>query len=57
MIQFKVEKRGTTMDCIFCKIINKEIPSYCIYEDEYTYAFLDIAADVDGHTLVVPKSM
>ena len=43
------------MNCIFCKIINKEIPSYKIYEDEYTYAFLDIAKDVDGHTLVVPK--
>ena len=43
------------MNCIFCKIINKEIPSYKIYEDEYTYAFLDIAKDVDGHTLVIPK--
>ena len=43
------------MDCIFCKIIKGEIPSYKIYEDEYTYAFLDIAKDVDGHTLVVPK--
>lgn len=41
--------------CIFCKIINKEIPSYKIYEDEYTYAFLDIAKDIDGHTLVIPK--
>ena len=41
--------------CIFCKIINGEIPSYKIYEDEYTYAFLDIAKDVDGHTLVIPK--
>ncbi len=42
-------------DCIFCKIIKGEIPSYKIYEDEYTYAFLDIAGDVDGHTLVIPK--
>lgn len=42
-------------DCIFCKIIKGDIPSYKIYEDEYTYAFLDIAKDVDGHTLVVPK--
>lgn len=42
-------------NCIFCKIINKEIPSFKIYEDEYTYAFLDIAKDVDGHILVVPK--
>ena len=41
--------------CIFCKIINKEIPSYKIYEDDYTYAFLDISDDVIGHTLVIPK--
>lgn len=43
------------MDCIFCKIIKGEIPSYKIYEDEYTYAFLDISKDIDGHTLVVSK--
>lgn len=43
------------MDCIFCKIINQEIPSYKIYEDDYCYAFLDIAKDIDGHTLVIPK--
>ena len=42
-------------DCIFCKIVEEEIPSYKIYEDEHTYAFLDIAGDVWGHTLVVPK--
>ncbi|MCM1130653.1 MAG: HIT family protein [Roseburia sp.] len=43
------------MDCVFCKIINGELPSYKIYEDEHTYAFLDIAKDVDGHTIVIPK--
>ena len=43
------------MDCLFCKIIKGEIPCYKIYEDEYTLAFLDIAKDVDGHTLVIPK--
>ncbi len=42
-------------DCIFCKIIDGEIPSYKIYEDQYVYAFLDNAGDVYGHTLVVPK--
>lgn len=41
--------------CIFCDIIKGEIPSFKIYEDEYTYAFLDIAGDVYGHTLVIPK--
>lgn len=42
-------------DCVFCKIIKGEIPSYKIYEDDKTYAFLDIACDSYGHTLVVPK--
>lgn len=42
-------------DSIFTKIINGEIPSHKIYEDEYTYAFLDIHPTVSGHTLVVPK--
>ncbi|WP_321388257.1 HIT family protein [uncultured Enterococcus sp.] len=42
-------------DCIFCKIINQEIPSYKIYEDEIVYAFLDISQVTKGHTLVVPK--
>ena len=43
-------------NCIFCKIIKGEIPSYKIYEDEKVYAFLDIANDFYGHTLVVPKT-
>lgn len=42
-------------DCIFCKIINGEIPSYKIYEDDVVYAFLDITQVTPGHTLVVPK--
>jgi histidine triad (HIT) family protein len=41
--------------CLFCKIINQEIPSYKIYEDAHTYAFLDIFPMSKGHTLVVPK--
>ncbi|TDM07475.1 HIT family protein [Macrococcus lamae] len=41
--------------CIFCKIINGEIPAYKIYEDEHTLAFLDISQVSKGHTLVVPK--
>ena len=43
------------MDCLFCKIIKGDIPSYKIYEDEYTFAFLDIAKDTLGHTVVVSK--
>ena len=42
-------------NCIFCKIIKKEIPSYIIYEDKDTFAFLDIAPVNPGHTLVIPK--
>jgi len=42
-------------DCIFCKIIKGEIPCYKIYEDDDTLAFLDIAKEHYGHTLVVPK--
>ena len=43
------------MDCIFCKIINGEIPSYTIYEDEIVKAFLDVNPASSGHTLIVPK--
>ena len=40
---------------IFSKIIDGEIPSFKVYEDEKVYAFLDIHPSSDGHTLVVPK--
>ena len=43
------------MNCIFCKIINGEIPSYKIYEDDEVLSFLDISKDVEGHILVIPK--
>ena len=43
------------MDCVFCKIINGELPCYKIYENEYVLSFLDISNDVKGHTLVIPK--
>ena len=43
------------MASIFTKIINGDIPSFKIKEDEYFYAFLDINPLVKGHTLVVPK--
>lgn len=42
-------------ESIFTKIINGEIPSHKLYEDEHTYAFLDIHPITPGHTLVVPK--
>ncbi|MDQ0159932.1 HIT family protein [Alkalibacillus salilacus] len=42
-------------DCIFCKILDGEIPSAKIYEDDDVYAFLDISQVTEGHTLVIPK--
>lgn len=42
-------------DCLFCKIISNEIPSYKIYEDDAVLAFLDIHPMSKGHTLIVPK--
>ncbi|WP_163654433.1 HIT family protein [Listeria sp. PSOL-1] len=42
-------------DCIFCKIMNGEIPSAKVYEDEEVYAFLDLGQVTKGHTLIVPK--
>ena len=43
-------------DCIFCKIVRGEIPCHKIFEDEHVIAFLDIAKDAFGHTLVIPKT-
>lgn len=42
-------------DCIFCKIVNGDIPSYTVYEDDVVKAFLDISQVTPGHTLVIPK--
>ena len=46
---------GDIMDCVFCKIIKGEIPSYKVYEDEKILAFLDINPYAVGHTLIIPK--
>ncbi len=43
------------MDCIFCKIINNEISSYKIYENDMVFCFLDINPLSSGHTLIIPK--
>ena len=42
-------------DCIFCKIINKEIPSTIVYEDDKILAFKDINPMAPVHVLIVPK--
>ena len=43
------------MNCVFCKIVNGEIPSYTLYEDDKIKVFLDINPLSNGHTLIVPK--
>lgn len=43
------------MDCIFCKIVNEEVPSYKVYEDDKVVAFFDILPVSPGHTIVVPR--
>lgn len=43
------------MDCIFCKIANKEIPSKILYEDDLVSVIMDINPARDGHTLIIPK--
>ena len=42
-------------DCLFCKIIAREIPSRKVHEDEHTYAFEDLDPKAPTHVLVVPK--
>ena len=43
-------------DCIFCKIIRKELPAEIIYEDDYVLAFNDISPQAPIHFLVIPKT-
>jgi len=42
-------------DCVFCKIVNKELPCYKVYEDDFVLAFLDVNPVAIGHTLIIPK--
>ncbi len=42
-------------DCIFCKIIRGEIPSFKVFEDDKVFAFMDINPVQPGHALVIPK--
>lgn len=42
-------------ECIFCKIVNGDIPAAKVYEDEDVLAFLDLSQVTKGHTLVIPK--
>lgn len=42
-------------DCIFCKIVNNEIPSKKVYEDDKVLAFYDISPEAPVHIVVIPK--
>ncbi|MGI5825118.1 MAG: histidine triad nucleotide-binding protein [Bacillota bacterium] len=42
-------------DCLFCKMVNKEIPTDIVYEDEDILAFKDIAPKAPVHILIIPK--
>ena len=42
-------------DCIFCKIVNNEIKSHTLYEDELVKVFLDANPETNGHMLIIPK--
>ena len=44
------------MDCLFCKIVNGDIPSTKVYEDDQILAFRDIAPQAPTHILVIPKA-
>lgn len=44
------------MDCIFCRIVNGEIPSYKVFENNNLIAILDISQATKGHTLIIPKT-
>lgn len=41
---------------IFAKILRGEIPAFKVYEDDHTFAFMDVMPQSDGHTLVIPKT-
>jgi histidine triad (HIT) family protein len=43
-------------DCIFCRIVRRELPARIVREDERTIAFLDIAPATPGHMLVIPRA-
>ncbi|MGE0003299.1 MAG: HIT family protein [Candidatus Izemoplasmatales bacterium] len=43
------------MECVFCSIVNEDIPTYKVYEDEHVVAILDISQATKGHTLVIAK--
>jgi histidine triad (HIT) family protein len=53
--KFSTENKRMAVDCIFCKIIAKQIPAEIIYENENAIAILDLNPIHYGHTLIIPK--
>ena len=51
-----MENERKMSDCVFCKIIAREIPAYIVYEDSAFMAFLDINPTSAGHVQVIPKT-
>lgn len=45
-----------TSNCLFCKIIQKQIPAYILAEDDNCLAFLDVNPVSEGHTLIIAKN-
>jgi len=48
-------KEDRRMDCIFCKILNKEIPSSVVFENDKILAFNDISPQAPVHVVIIPK--
>lgn len=47
---------GPVEDCLFCRVVRGDLPSYVVLEDDLTVAFLDLRPAAVGHTLVVPRA-
>lgn len=43
------------MDCLFCKLVNKEIPAVVVYEDDDTISFMELNPSASGHVMVILK--
>lgn len=54
-VLFIIKKESDDMDCVFCKIVSGEIPSYTVFEDDIVKVFLDVNPDSNGHLLIIPK--
>lgn len=54
-MRYNVNRGDYMKDCLFCKIINEDIPCYKVYENDNVLAFLDINPESYGHTLIIPK--